>query len=429
MQRIVAATQRYARVAHPVFNTYARASPAQCRRRSTEAQSVPYTPLTEDQLAVIRATAPVVAENALAITKTFYPTMFSNNPETLAFFNPTNQREGSQPEALAASIIAYATNIDSVDAFARSKAVELIATKHVALLVKPEHYGIVGSNLMKAIGAVLGDAVTAEVADAWGAAYQQLADILIDVENKMYVETAALPGGWTGTRDFQVVKKTHEAEDTTSIHLAPVDKAQFAAAKPGQYITIHFGELNGKLTAPRHYTLCNSPGDDTYRIVVRKKDLGVVSTYLNDVTKEGDVLSIAPPAGVMTLDNDDASKNAVFIGGGIGVTTLLPMAKQAHANGQKVGWVTSHVQGKQVLDNEVPADVAYNKTFITPNGDSHLLDVSRDILESIPFAKENTKFYICGPWKMISDVVTKLRDHGVASADICYEIYGPAKSA
>lgn len=282
---------------------------------------------------------------------------------------------------------------------------------------------------MKAIGVILGDAVTAEVADAWGAAYQQLADILIDVENKMYFETAALPGGWAGTREFEVVKKAHEADDTTSIHLAPVDNSPFAAAKPGQYITVHFGELDGKLTAPRHYSLCNSPGDDTYRIMVRKQDMGVVSTYLNDVTKEGDVLNIAPPAGVMTLDSKDASKNAVFIGGGIGVTTLLPMVKQAHANGQQVGWVASHVAGKQVLDSEVPADVAYNKSFITPDCDTHLMDVSKDIVGAIPFAKDNTKFYICGPWKMIADVVPKLKDSGVAAADIVYEIYGPAKSA
>ena len=38
-------------------------------------------PLTTSARAIIEATAPVVAANVEAITATFYPRMFKNNPE------------------------------------------------------------------------------------------------------------------------------------------------------------------------------------------------------------------------------------------------------------------------------------------------------------------------------------------------------------
>ena len=55
-----------------------------------------------------------------------------------------------------------------------------IINKHVALQILPEHYPIVGSCLLRAIEEVLGKEIaTPEVIAAWGAAYGQLADILI----------------------------------------------------------------------------------------------------------------------------------------------------------------------------------------------------------------------------------------------------------
>ena len=64
-----------------------------------------------------------------------------------------------------------------------------IGQVHVDSKVKPEHYPIVGKNLLLAIKEVLGDASTDEVLEAWGKAYEVIAEIFIDVEKKLY-ETA-----------------------------------------------------------------------------------------------------------------------------------------------------------------------------------------------------------------------------------------------
>lgn len=140
--------------------------------------------LSAESVAIVKATAAVVAEHARKITDTFYQTMFTNNPEALAFFNKTNQKIGKQPKALANAVVAFALNIESLGNLAG--AVDIMAHKHCGLNVLPVHYSIVESNMMLAIAAVLGDAVTPEIAAAWNEALKALSKILYTREEELY---------------------------------------------------------------------------------------------------------------------------------------------------------------------------------------------------------------------------------------------------
>src|SRR5690606_26380971 len=120
--------------------------------------------------------------------------------EVKEFFNQAHQKAGRQQQALAGSICAYAASIDNLAVL--GPAVELIAQKHCSLIIKPEHYPIVGKHLLVAITDVLGDAVTDEVRDAWAEAYGFLANILIEREATLYRAQAEQPGGWSGYRPF-----------------------------------------------------------------------------------------------------------------------------------------------------------------------------------------------------------------------------------
>jgi len=90
---------------------------------------------------------------------------------------------------LAAAICAYAANIDNLSAL--GEAVERIARKHVSTMVKPEHYPIVGENLIASIREVLGEGATDEVLQAWTEAYEFLANILIEREKQIYGQQPA----------------------------------------------------------------------------------------------------------------------------------------------------------------------------------------------------------------------------------------------
>ena len=66
-----------------------------------------------------------------------------------------------------------------------TNAVTIIANKHVSLNIQPEHYQDVGTELLKSIKEILGDAATDEIINAWKIAYFHLADIFIGIEEKM----------------------------------------------------------------------------------------------------------------------------------------------------------------------------------------------------------------------------------------------------
>jgi len=119
--------------------------------------------LSAESTAVVQATAAVVAQHAVEITSRFYPAMFEAHPELLRVFNQGNQANGDQRRALAASVVAYATQLVDPDAPSFAPVMERIAHKHVSLGIRPEQYTIVGRYLMGAIGDLFGDAATPEI--------------------------------------------------------------------------------------------------------------------------------------------------------------------------------------------------------------------------------------------------------------------------
>lgn len=140
--------------------------------------------LNQKTIDIVKSTVPALREHGMEITTTFYKIMFANNPEVKEMFNMDKQESGAQPKALAMTVLAAAQNIDNLEALL--PAVKKIGQVHVNTNVKPEHYPIVGENLLLAIKEVLGDSATDEVLEAWGEAYGVIAKVFIDVEKDIY---------------------------------------------------------------------------------------------------------------------------------------------------------------------------------------------------------------------------------------------------
>ena len=140
--------------------------------------------LDQRTVEIIKSTVPALKEHGLEITKTFYKNMFENNPEVKPLFDMARQESGEQPKALAMTVLAAAQNIDNLESLLAAG--KKIGEKHCDANIKPEHYPIVGSNLLGAIKEVLGDAATDEVLEAWGKAYEVIAQVFIDVEKGIY---------------------------------------------------------------------------------------------------------------------------------------------------------------------------------------------------------------------------------------------------
>lgn len=290
--------------------------------------------LTAEQRAIVKATVPLLESGGEALTTHFYKMMLDEHPEVRPLFNQAHQANGDQPRALANGVLMYARHIDRLEQL--GGLVGQIINKHVALQILPEHYPIVGGCLLRAIREVLGeDIATPAVIDAWGAAYGQLADILIGAEENLYQAKEHAMGGWRGTRAFRLARREQESADIVSFYFAPVDGQPVLKAEPGQYIGLQVF-VDGS-EQRRNYSLSALCDGREYRISVKREAGGKVSNYLHDRLQVGDVLQLFPPAGDFTLTASD--KPLVLISGGVGITPTLAMLQAALASGRPVHFI------------------------------------------------------------------------------------------
>ncbi|MDR5875795.1 NO-inducible flavohemoprotein [Halomonas sp. CUBES01] len=382
--------------------------------------------LTQDQEALIAATAPVVAEHLNTITQRFYPLMFERYPSVKPLFNQVHQQNGAQPRALAGAVLAYVgIRQDPVKA---RETLETVVNKHVSLGILPEQYPIVGECLMMAIGEVLGDALTPEIADAWGALYQELADLLIDLEENRYQEFEQREGGWRGTRRFHVAASQQESAVIRSFILEPEDGGPVAAHAPGQYIGVKV-TIDGE-PVHRHYSLSATPNGRAYRVSIKRENDGRVSRYFHDQLANGGVVELLPPAGEMTLVPGEAP--LMLISGGVGQTPLLPMAKQALGQGRRVVYLHAaqtpehwaFADELRALEKAYPLQFTLVTVFEQSDAGDHQGRLNQALLAD--YLPEGAHCYFVGPHGMMEAVEQSLKQLGVADSHRHYEHFGPA---
>jgi nitric oxide dioxygenase len=393
--------------------------------------------LSEKTIEIVKSTAPVVKENGTKITKAFYKKMLGENPELLNYFNHVNQKVGSQPTALANSIIAAAENIDNLEAIIGP--VKTIAHKHRALSIRPEHYPIVGENLLYAIKEVLGDAATDEILKAWEEAYGEIANVFIQIEAKMYEETALKRGGWADFKPFTVIKKVKESDEITSFYLRALDGTPVPDFQPGQYITVKVVIPGEKFVHNRHYSISEAPGKDYFRISVKreadKEPVGIVSNYLHDYVNEGDRLDVSAPAGDFVL-NTAEEEPVTFIAAGVGITPLLSMFETLVNKGskRKITFIQAarnenvrafHEDLKELVTKAENANlytVLDEKVNETTEVD-HLGLIDREFLEKV--VNKDGIVYLCGPQPFMKAMVENLKAMGISEENIRFELFGP----
>ncbi|WNL38635.1 globin domain-containing protein [Halomonas sp. PAMB 3232] len=384
--------------------------------------------LSHEQEALIDATAPVVAEHLNAITSRFYPLMFERYPEVRVLFNEVHQQNGSQPRALAGAVLAY-VQLRGNPAKARA-ALDIVVSKHVSLNILPKHYPIVGECLMAAIGEVLGDALTPEIADAWGALYNELAALLIDLEDQRYREFESRPGGWRGARRFKIARTHQESSVIRSFVFEPEDGGPVAAHEPGQYIGVRV-MIDGE-PVYRHYSLSDLPNGRSYRISIKREEQGRVSRHFHDVLAVGDTLELLPPAGDLTLI--EGSEPLLLASGGVGQTPLLPIARQALLDGRRVVYLHAaidrdhHAFGDDVkaLKRDYPEQLTVANVLERGEGVEHIGRIDRDLLARY-LPGPRARCYFVGPQGFMAAVDTALAGLGIDDSHRHFEHFGPAR--
>lgn len=387
--------------------------------------------LSQETIKIIKSTVPVLEEHGKTITTVFYKNMFEAHPELLNVFNHANQSKGRQQTALANTVYAAAANIDNLEAIV--PAVVQIAHKHKSLGITPEQYPIVGYHLLGAIKEVLGDAATPEIIQAWGEAYEVIADAFIGVEKGMYEKAEQMPGGWRTFKEFIVADKVVESDVITSFYLKPADGEKLPSYKPGQYITVRVKVEGEEYLLNRQYSLSQAENGETYRISVKREDecvpFGKVSVHLHTNVQVGDTVEISVPAGDFFLDTESA-KPVTLISGGVGVTPMMSMYETIAKTSpeRKVAFLHSARTRKHQAFNDRISELNEslpNSTYEVLYSDEGDGFITREFLEA--HVLEGSDVFVCGPTPFMQSVIRNLHAIGVPEEDIHFEFFGPAE--
>lgn len=392
--------------------------------------------LTPDETAIVKATVPILETGGEALTTHFYKIMLSEYPQVRPLFNQAHQASGAQPRALANGVLMYARNIDRLQELGPLAA--QIVNKHVSLQVLPEHYPVVGACLLRAIREVLGpDTATDAVIDAWAAAYQQLADVLIHAEKGVYDKLAAAPGGWRGVRPFRVAQKVKESAEISSFHLEPVDGQPVMDFVPGQYLGLRL-EIGGEQVR-RNYSLSAAANGRSYRISVKRESGGLASNFLHNDVDAGSVLDVSPPAGEFTLRK--GTSPLVLISGGVGITPTLAMAEMALAEGERDVTFLHYTRNREVhAFGETLAGwaaryprlrrfIVYEHGNAADDGHAHAFGrpTINHLQHSLP-ENLDCDVYFLGPKPFMGFIKRSLAALGLPGHRAYYEFFGPAEA-
>jgi len=122
--------------------------------------------------------------------------------------------------------------------------------------------------------------------------------------------------------------------------------------KPGQFITFIL-HIDGQ-EVRRSYSMSSSPSRPyMLEITIKRLPGGLVSNWLCDLVKVGDVLTAAGPAGKFTCSNVPSNK-LLFISGGCGITPIISMCR----------WITdtgSDMDVKLIASFKKPPEILFRK--------------------------------------------------------------------
>jgi hemoglobin-like flavoprotein len=128
--------------------------------------------MTPGQLAIVERTLATL--DLAQLGTECYRRAFAAEPDLAAMF-PTDP--GAQRARFAAELDALVRSIRSLDRFAR--AAGELGARHQEYGVRSAHYRVMGTALLGALAAALGDDWTTDVEEAWTMAYNLVAETML----------------------------------------------------------------------------------------------------------------------------------------------------------------------------------------------------------------------------------------------------------
>jgi ferredoxin-NADP reductase len=177
-----------------------------------------------------------------------------------------------------------------------------------------------------------------------------------------------------------------------SLDFVAPDGSELPAFEPGAHVDLHMPD--GQI---RQYSLCGDPADrSTYRVAVRAVEGGRVSRAIHRTLRPGALMPVGLPRNNFTFIK---SPRYLFVAGGIGITPLLPMMREATRTGAQwtLLFCTRRAEDAPFLAEAraLGGEVALHVSELGTR-----LDVAARLAE----APADTMLYCCGPESLMTAV-------------------------
>lgn len=227
--------------------------------------------------------------------------------------------------------------------------------------------------------------------------------------------------GFTPLRVKQVVRETADAVSLVLDIPAPArDQFRYLA---GQFVTI-LVPINGT-EHRRCYSMSSSPAVEAdLRITVKRDRDGLVSNWINDTVRVGDVLHTASPEGRFVLTAAD--RDIVTFAGGSGITPVHSLVRSALATtGRRARLFYANRDPESVIFGNALADLAdsHGGRFQLHH---HLDDragvvTPQHITDFLGDGATHADYYVCGPAPFMDTVERALLGAGIPGQQLHLE--------
>ncbi|MFZ2178956.1 MAG: PDR/VanB family oxidoreductase [Rhodococcus sp. (in: high G+C Gram-positive bacteria)] len=215
----------------------------------------------------------------------------------------------------------------------------------------------------------------------------------------------------------RVARVSEEANDVRTLWFTRTDEQLFPAWDPGSHVDVVLP--SGRT---RQYSLNSDPDDlRTYRISVRRIDEtsggggGSAEVHTLEVGQE---LTLKGPRNAFPFIN--SPRGYVFVAGGIGITPILPMLRDAARRGDPYVLIyTGRNRASMPFLDEIGQIVGDHAVHIWPDDEYGTPDAGK----IIDLAPTGAALYTCGPIPMIDAIRAQIPDPQIDT--LHYERFSP----
>lgn len=235
------------------------------------------------------------------------------------------------------------------------------------------------------------------------------------------------------------VKKT--IRDAVVVTLEPKNGEGFDFIQ-GQYLTFR-QEIEG-VELRRSYSICAGRGEGVLQVGIKKVDGGAFSTWANDVLQPGMVVEAMEPMGSFHTPLDAAARRSYLgFAGGSGITPVLSILKTVLATEPQSDFTLVYANRgvNTIMFREELEDL--KNLYMGRLNVIHVLESDAQDIELFQGRVDAEKCaalfehwidvqnvdtaFICGPEPMMLGIAKALKDHGLADAQIKFELFASAQ--